>query len=225
MPSSRESCHRRTSRASTSQKGFAAPVGLSGSPSTLEAWWRLGPPGVAGCADTSPDVCAAGARDRASRRCSCCLCCCSASPSRSSSRSPRPSSMPLAAYFVWLLVAMLLLRFGPLLIAVRVEHGGRRRDAGRPGTAGRPAGDRDGPLPGRRALVLYQASRQRSGLPVPLSEALLSDLRDRLQRQGRVPEPARGLALAVRHGRVARRRTTRATSWSPTSATTGAGSR
>src|SRR5688572_19856383 len=29
-----------------------------------------------------------------------------------------PSSMPLAAYFVWLLVAMLLLRFGPLLVAV-----------------------------------------------------------------------------------------------------------
>ena len=37
-------------------------------------------------------------------------------------------------------------------------------------------------------MVLYQASRQRSGLPVPVSEALLADLRDRLQRQGRIPE-------------------------------------
>ena len=29
----------------------------------------------------------------------------------------RPRWMPLAAYFVWLLVAMLLLRFGPLIVA------------------------------------------------------------------------------------------------------------
>ncbi len=37
-------------------------------------------------------------------------------------------------------------------------------------------------------LALYQASKQRSGLPMALSEAVLSQLRDRLQRQGVVPE-------------------------------------
>jgi hypothetical protein len=36
-------------------------------------------------------------------------------------------------------------------------------------------------------LALYQSSRQRSGLPMALSEAVLAQLRDRLQRQGVVP--------------------------------------
>lgn len=36
-------------------------------------------------------------------------------------------------------------------------------------------------------LALYQASKQRSGLPMALSEAVLTQLRDRLQRQGVVP--------------------------------------
>ncbi len=36
-------------------------------------------------------------------------------------------------------------------------------------------------------LALYQSSRQRSGLPMALSEAVLTQLRDRLQRQGVVP--------------------------------------
>jgi hypothetical protein len=37
-------------------------------------------------------------------------------------------------------------------------------------------------------LALYQVSKQRSGLPMALSEAVLSQLRDRLQRKGVVPE-------------------------------------
>ena len=37
------------------------------------------------------------------------------------------------------------------------------------------------------ALVLYESSRHRSGLPGPLGEAMLVDLRDRLQAQGVVP--------------------------------------
>jgi hypothetical protein len=37
------------------------------------------------------------------------------------------------------------------------------------------------------ALVLYESSRHRSGLPGPLGEAMLVDLRDRLQAQGTVP--------------------------------------
>ncbi len=95
---------------------------------------------------------------------------------------------PLAGYFLLLLLGSLLLRFGPLLclagsvlvaaIAAFLAH--------------------EGSIAGTRvialamfvlstALVLYAASRQRSGLPTPLSEALLADLRDRLNSQGAVP--------------------------------------
>jgi len=38
------------------------------------------------------------------------------------------------------------------------------------------------------ALVVLESSRNRSGLPSALSEAMLADLRDRLQAQGRVPQ-------------------------------------
>jgi hypothetical protein len=38
------------------------------------------------------------------------------------------------------------------------------------------------------AIVLFDSSRRRSGLPGPLGEAMLVDLRDRLQAQGIVPE-------------------------------------
>jgi hypothetical protein len=101
----------------------------------------------------------------------------------------QPDWMPLAAYFVWLLVAMLLLRFSHLAVAAAWGT-----VAAVVSTVHAP-----GALTGARAvsvtlfllavgLVLFQASRRRSGLPVPVSEALLSDLRDRLQRQGRIPQ-------------------------------------
>lgn len=101
----------------------------------------------------------------------------------------RPDWMPLAAYFVWLLVAMLLLRFAHLVVAAAWDT-----VAAVTSTAAAP-----GAMTGARgvaiamfllavALVLYQASRRRSGLPAPVSEALLADLRDRLQRQGRIPD-------------------------------------
>jgi hypothetical protein len=100
--------------------------------------------------------------------------------------------MPFATYFVWLLVGMLLLRFIPLVVlsgavfvaaVVTLRH--------------------DGMIVGARsvavfslliviALILYQSSRQRSGLPMPLSEAMLAELRDRLQRQSVVPRLAEG---------------------------------
>jgi serine phosphatase RsbU (regulator of sigma subunit) len=38
------------------------------------------------------------------------------------------------------------------------------------------------------SLILYHASRQRSGLPVALSEPMLAQLRDRLQAAGTIPE-------------------------------------
>jgi hypothetical protein len=41
-------------------------------------------------------------------------------------------------------------------------------------------------------LILYASSRQQSGLPGPVSEAMLTDLRDRLQSQGTIPELPEG---------------------------------
>jgi len=95
--------------------------------------------------------------------------------------------MPLTTYFVWLLVGMLLLRFVPLLALVVVVD-----------AAAIVAILHAGELTGVRlvaiaslvivtALILFQSSRQRSGLPVPLSEAMLAELRDRLQRQSVIP--------------------------------------
>ena len=115
-----------------------------------------------------------------------------------------PAAMPLAAYFVWLLVAMLLLRFEPLLVAVAwntLAAVVMLLVQGAPNEA-RVVAIALYLL--AVALVLYQASRQRSGLPAPLSEALLADLRERLQRQGRVPELPDGwhsqTAMVASHG-------------------------
>jgi hypothetical protein len=98
-----------------------------------------------------------------------------------------PEWMPLAAYFVWLLIAMMLLRFRPLVLVGAANA-----------AAGVLALAINGPLTGSRAIALVEfviavlivllvASRQRSGLPSMLSEAFLVDLRDRLQAQGKVP--------------------------------------
>ena len=104
-----------------------------------------------------------------------------------------PAWMPLAAYFIWLLVAAMLLSFRPLLVV---------------GVANAVAGVAamaisSGPITGSLAvamvafvaavlLVLLVASRQRSGLPALLSEAFLSDLRDRLQAQSKIPSLPEG---------------------------------
>ncbi len=95
--------------------------------------------------------------------------------------------MPLTAYFVWLLAGMLVLRFAPLALLCGVAS-----------VAAVVAMRHNGPIDGARAtslfmlalcvaLILYQSSRQRSGLPVTLSEAMLAELRDRLQAQGVMP--------------------------------------
>ena len=95
--------------------------------------------------------------------------------------------LPLTAYFVWLLVGMLLLRFVPLALLAVVTS-----------VVAIVAMWHDGPIEGARitviatlllsvALILFQSSRQRSGLPVTLSELMLSELRDRLQAQGVIP--------------------------------------
>ena len=102
--------------------------------------------------------------------------------------------MPLTSYFVWLLLGMLLLRFGPLVLLTGVVT-----------VLAIAAMVHSGPIVGARitaiatmlvsvGLILYQSSRQRSGLPMTLSEAMLSELRDRLQRQAVMPELPPGWA-------------------------------
>jgi hypothetical protein len=115
-----------------------------------------------------------------------------------------PEWMPLATYFVWLLLAMMLLQFRPLVVVGTVDA-----------AAGVAAIAINGPITGPRLvamaafviavlLVLVVASRQRSGLPALLSEAFLSDLRDRLQAQGKIPPLPEGWesqsAMLAAHG-------------------------
>ena len=96
--------------------------------------------------------------------------------------------MPMTAYYVWLLLGMLLLRFRPLVVLSVVTA-----------TASVTAALLDGPMTTPRitacftlllsvALILYASSRQQSGLPGPVSEAMLTDLKRRLQSQGSIPE-------------------------------------
>ncbi|WP_296603233.1 PP2C family protein-serine/threonine phosphatase [Nocardioides sp.] len=112
--------------------------------------------------------------------------------------------MPLTAYVVWLLFGMLLLRFMPMLVLTGVTL-----------AAGFGAVLHEGQIAGARltavatmvvaaALLLLQSSRQRSGLPGSLGEAMLVDLRDRLQAQGKVPALPAGWtcqsAMLAAHG-------------------------
>ena len=102
--------------------------------------------------------------------------------------------MPFATYFIWLLIGMLLLRFVPLVVLSAVVF-----------VAAVASMAHYAEINGPRAvavlslviviwLILYQSSRQRSGLPVPLSEAMLAELRDRLQQQSVIPTLPEGWA-------------------------------
>lgn len=95
--------------------------------------------------------------------------------------------VPVSLWFLFLMLGTMLLRFVPLLVLgvvlvvvawwTSVESSFR-------------AASRESALiifGVGLLLALYQASKQRSGLPMALSEAVLSQLRDRLQRQGVVP--------------------------------------
>jgi hypothetical protein len=113
------------------------------------------------------------------------------------------STFPAPTFVVPLLVGTMLLRYRPLLaltlfiavcVAVAVTREYLRAvDMGLPGFT-----------PGRVStlvtmgvvaiLVLFESSRHRSGLPGPLGEAMLVDLRDRLQAQGVVPPLPEGWA-------------------------------
>jgi hypothetical protein len=95
--------------------------------------------------------------------------------------------MPLTAYFVWLLLGAVLLRYLPMVVLCAWTL-----------AAAVVAALDQGPLTGARVaavvtmvlavlLLLFEASRQRSGLPGRRADAMLADLRDRLQSQGKIP--------------------------------------
>lgn len=99
----------------------------------------------------------------------------------------RYSLMPLTAYFVWLLLGMLLLRFWPLvalcLVTVVVSVTALVTQVGLNPTRVTAITT----LVLSVLLILFASSRQHSGLPGPMSEAMLNDLRRRLQASGTVP--------------------------------------
>ncbi len=97
-----------------------------------------------------------------------------------------PDLVPVTVWFVWLLLGVLLLRTLPLVVLsgfILVAAGATTLHEGVDG----PAFATLATLAVSVGLVVYQSSRQRSGLPVALSEPMLAQLRDRLQRQGVVP--------------------------------------
>jgi hypothetical protein len=95
--------------------------------------------------------------------------------------------VPVAMWFLFLMVGTMLLRFVPLLVLAVVLAA----------VAVWTTTQTDLATPAPEStlvifalalmLAIYQSSRQRSGLPMALSEAVLTQLRDRLQRQGVVP--------------------------------------
>ena len=95
--------------------------------------------------------------------------------------------MPLTAYFLWLLVARILLSFRPLIVVASLDA-----------LAGSLSVALKGDLSAIHAvsivefllavaIVVYIAARAHSDLPSTLSEALLVELKDRMQAQGRLP--------------------------------------
>jgi hypothetical protein len=96
--------------------------------------------------------------------------------------------MPLPAYFLWLLLARILLSFRPLLVVAILD-----------GVAGSLSIALQENMSAiyvvsiveflaAVVIVVYIAHRAHSDLPSTLSEQLLGELRGRLQAQGRIPE-------------------------------------
>ena len=94
---------------------------------------------------------------------------------------------PVTGFVIWLLLGAMLLRYGPLLVlAALIVVAAVVARLSQPELVG--GGVSSLVLLGIGViLVLFASSRQRSGLPAPVSEALFSDLRDRLYAQGQVP--------------------------------------
>ncbi len=95
--------------------------------------------------------------------------------------------VPVTLWFLFLMVGTALLRFVPLVVlgVVLVAVAWWSSVESSFATASRTSALMIFGV--GLLLALYQSSRQRSGLPMALSEAVLTQLRDRLQRQGVVP--------------------------------------
>ena len=95
--------------------------------------------------------------------------------------------VPVSMWFLFLMVGTMLLRFVPLLLLVAVLAGVALWTSLESSFATASRSSALLIFAVAILLALYQSSRQRSGLPMALSEAVLSQLRDRLQHQGVVP--------------------------------------
>lgn len=113
--------------------------------------------------------------------------------------------MPVTTYFVWLLLGMLLLRFRPLLVltstaSLAVVGMLLLGDAGINGARVSALVS----LAVSVAIILFQSSRQRSGLPAALGEAMLADLRELQAAQSTIPSLPEGWssqsAMRTAHG-------------------------
>ncbi len=95
--------------------------------------------------------------------------------------------VPVSLWFLVLMLGLMLLRFVPLLILIGVLGSAAYWTSVQTDFATPSRGAALLTLAVGVLLAIYQSSRQRSGLPMALSEAVLTQLRDRLQRQGVVP--------------------------------------
>ena len=95
--------------------------------------------------------------------------------------------VPVSLWFLVLMLGLMLLRFVPLLLLITVLCAAAYWTSIQTGFATPSRASALVILAVGVLLAVYQSSRQRSGLPMALSEAVLSELRDRLQRQGAVP--------------------------------------
>lgn len=96
-------------------------------------------------------------------------------------------TMPATLWFLFLMVGLMLLRFLPLLVLTVIVIVAAVWASVEVGLVGQRATLGLLILSLGGVLALFQSSRQRSGLPMALSEAVLAQLRDRLQSQGAVP--------------------------------------
>lgn len=95
--------------------------------------------------------------------------------------------MPVSGFYLPMLLGMLLLRFWPLLVLVGITAAMAVTTVVNTGDLTTTRAMALTMMGLSIALILYEASRHRSGLPGPLGEAMLVDLRDKLQSQGTVP--------------------------------------
>lgn len=96
--------------------------------------------------------------------------------------------MPVSGFYVPILLGMILLRFWPLVALVCIDAVLVALTIANQTPSFTTARTTSLVLMAISVtIILYESSRHRSGLPGPLGEAMLVDLRDKLQSQGVVP--------------------------------------